>query len=120
MEQPLNSRTIAFWFSITCVLTACIGLIAYWETHQLVGSFDSVSASHLTLEKLQTIEVMMEAAESSVDAYVITGRGDRLQGYLKARAAVPSLLKKVEIIVSGYPRQKATLRRLKESLTTHL
>ena len=120
MRQPLHPRTIAFWFAITCMLTASIGMVTYWETHQLVGSFDSVSESHFTLEKLQLIQSLMEAAESSVDAYVITGNNERLAGYRTARYAIPGHLKKVTGLLATHPRQKKTLERLSWFLSTHL
>ncbi len=120
MRYPLKSRSIAIGFAVACIVSALLGISAYWQTHELVGSFKSVASSHQTLEKLQSIQGLMEAAESSVCAFVITGQEDRLKDYRHAVSIVPKQLKRLDQQLAGHPRQKKSLQRLRWFLTTHL
>lgn len=94
--------------------------MAYWNTYQLVRSFNAVGQSYKALEILQTIQGLMESAESSVSNYVITGHPDRLRPYQSARGVVPRRLREVEALMTERPKPRKTLRRLRRSLMAHL
>jgi PAS domain S-box-containing protein len=108
------------WFGLATALVCWTGFAAYWSTHRLVQSFDSVSASHETLQKLHSIQAMVEAAEAGVTAYVITGKQSRLKPYYAARTAVPRKLRQMDALVAGDPKQRKSLRRLNSLLNGQL
>src|SRR5712692_3015131 len=96
MMRPLNPRAIRISFGIAASTLAWISIASYWSTHVLVRSFNSVAQAHQALGKFQHIEVLMEAAESGVDGYVITGEADRLSPFQYAKLVVPYELKQLD------------------------
>lgn len=111
---------MALWFGLAFTAVSWVGFAAYWGTHRLVRSFGSVSESHQALEKLQSIQALMESAESSVCRYVITGDAAGLQAYRDAKGMIPQRLRQVEALASAYPRQRKTLKQLNRLLLIHL
>jgi PAS domain S-box-containing protein len=119
MKKPLNPRTLTLIFVITGLMIGWVGLGVYWSTHHLVQSFGSVSDSHQAIEKLQTIQQQIQAAENSAYNYVITGREERLDAYSRSRRAVPRLLREAEALLADHPRQKKTLRQFHDLYRLH-
>src|SRR5207302_2857839 len=102
---------------------AWISIASYWSTQVLVRSFNSVAQAHQALGKFQHIEVLMEAAESGVDGYLITGEADRLNPFQYAKLVVPYELKQLDELlpVSSDKRdQFDSLRRLLASRLGYL
>src|SRR5262249_25834245 len=81
MRKPLQARTIAICFGIAVALLSWISAVSYRNTQQLVRSLDAVTQTHEVLDKLQHMETLMEAAESSVRGYILTGDTRRLESY---------------------------------------
>jgi PAS domain S-box-containing protein len=118
---PLRRPSAAVWFGIACTVISWAGLAAYWNTHRLVRSYDSAAESHRSLEKLQQIQAWMEAAESSVDEYVITGIPARLIPYHDAARHVPDELQSMEKLVQKTnPTQFNALQQLERLTLGHL
>ena len=121
--RPLNSRAVRISFGIAASVLAWISIASYWSTHVLVRSFNSVALAHQALGKFQHIEVLMEAAESGVDGYLITGEADRLNPFQYAKLVVPYELKQLDELlpVSSDKRdQFDSLRRLLASRLGYL
>ncbi len=103
------------WFGIALGVLGFISIASYWSTHALVKSFNTVAQAHQALEKFQHIQVLMEAAESNVRGYVITGEYAQLESFRYAKLVVPYELKQIQNLLSARPdKQKAffTLNRM--------
>jgi len=120
MRKPLEPRTIAAFFGIAVVILLWVSLASLWSTHRLVRSFESDHESQQVLDKLQHIEVLMEAAESGVRGYVITGDAGQLDPYRYAKLVVPFEMRQIEGLLSGHPQRKDPWRKLNRLLSNHL
>ncbi len=116
----MRSRSITLWFGAAVSVLVWISIASYWSTHELVRSFGAVAHAHQALEKFQHIEVLMEAAESSVRGYVITGEAGRLDPYRYAKLVVPYELRQIESLLAIHPEKKTTFDTLRGLLSGHL
>ncbi len=90
MKTTLRSRSPIQRFGIAVALLAWINIASYWSTHpRWWPPFDAVAQAYQALGKFQHIEVLMEAAESSVRGYVISGETTGLDPYRYAKLVVP-------------------------------
>ncbi|HVO32996.1 MAG TPA: CHASE3 domain-containing protein, partial [Elusimicrobiota bacterium] len=119
-KSSLDPRTIALCFGLALILLGWVSVVSYWSTHQLVRSFNGVGQAHQALEALQTIQLQMESAESSVRGFVITGDNRRLAAYQSARDVVPAKLRDLEILMSGRSLSQKSFKRLRRLLSSHL
>jgi len=120
MRKPLEPRTIAALFGIAAVVLSWVSLASFWSTNRLVRSFEADNGSHQVLDKLQHIEMLMEAAESGVRGYVITGDAGQLGPYRYAKLVVPFDMKQIEGLLSAHPQRKDTWHKLNRLLSNHL
>src|SRR5262249_6885236 len=120
MAKPLNARAMGLSLGIAIGVLGWISIASYWSTDRLVRSFNSVDQAHLALEKLAHIQILMEAAESGVRGYVITGQARRLDLYTYAQFVVPFEMKQIEGSLAARPSEQETLSQLNTLLKNHL
>ena len=118
--RPLNSKTIRISFGIATSLLAWISIASYWSTHKLVQSFDTVAQGHQAIGKFQHIETLMEAAESGVNDFVITGRTQRLEMLDYAKLTVPYELRQLDELLPFDSDKRDAYQALIRILSTHL
>src|SRR5207302_6337622 len=99
---------------------AWISIASYWSTQVLVRSFNSVAQAHQALGKFQHMEVLMEAAESGVDGYVLTGEADRLNPFQYAKLVVPYELKQMDGLLPVSSDKRNQFDALGRILSSHL
>lgn len=119
MRKPPHPRVVALWLAVACAGVSWVGVAAFWGNHGLVQSFDSVAQSHQALEKLQTVQSLVEGAESAVTTFAITGSVPRLEPYWRAQKEMPRKLRELREVVDG-PQQTKALKRLNRLLNSHL
>src|SRR5262245_37520891 len=119
MNRPIHSWKRTWGFAAACGIIAGIGAGTYWSTHRLVRSYDSITESHQAIEKLQSIQQLLEAGQTSAYNYVITGRSERLDIYRRTNAKIRRTLGEVEDLVAGYPRQKSAFSQFRRLLGVH-
>src|SRR5258708_4387570 len=119
MKKALHPRAVGLGFAAACLVIGWIGLGTYWCTYQLVRSFDSVSESHQALERLQSIKELVQASQSGVYNYVITGREERLDIYQRAGRLIPRKLRELETLLKTHPKQKSLLRQFRRLYALH-
>src|SRR5258706_13072385 len=120
MTRPLNSRAIRISFGIATSVLAWISIASYWSTHVLVSSFDTVAQAHQAIGKFQHIEVLMEAAESGINDYVITGNAKRLDPFNYAKLVVPYELRQIDELLPVSRAKRDTFDSLSRILASHL
>lgn len=119
MYKPFKSWKMRLAFASACLIMAWVGLSTYWSTHRLVNSFNSVSDSHKAIEKLQTIQELVQAAETSAYNYVITGREERLAIYENATIRIPRRLGELDTLVKNHPKQRSSMREFRRIYALH-
>ncbi len=120
MTRPLNSRAISISFGIATSVLAWISIASYWSTHALVRSFDAVAEAHQAIGKFQHIEVLMEAAQSGVSGYVITGDPKRLDSFQYAKLVVPYELKQIDELLPVTPVNRNAFDSLGRLISAHM
>ncbi len=118
MQKSLNPRAMALSFGLAIIILAWASVTSYWVTHQLVRSMNGLGEAHQALETLQSIDLIMESAESSVRGYVITGDERRLSDFRAAKRVVPGKLSDLSSLMPAHSRKG--FRRLQRLLSSQL
>ena len=117
----LHRRSAAVWLGVACTVISWAGLAAYWGTHRMVRSYNSAAESHRApRSSCRRFSRKWNRAESSVDAYVITGKEARLEPFLDASLHVPDELGQMQALMSVYPEEAKPRERLERMTLGHL
>jgi PAS domain S-box-containing protein len=83
-------REIRVWIVATSAIglaTLCVvGWLSYRSTRELIGANQRLSQTHLLIEDLTTLHVVLDDAESSCRGYALSGKAEYLQPYDAALA----------------------------------
>src|SRR6185312_5703868 len=120
MEKALEPRRASRRFCLAVAFLSFITLIFYGSVLRLTHSFEALVRAHQTHEMFQTVELLMESAETAVRGYVITGDTGRLNAYDYARLMAPYELRELSDLASVDPQQRKTLEKLSSVLGLRL
>lgn len=109
-------RTITAGFSAALIILVVISIASYQSIRGSVASGDLVQHTHLVLEKLQSLLLLMQDAETGGRGYAITGKDEFLEPYAAALPQVETAVAELRQLTADNPRQQARLNRLEPLL----
>jgi methyl-accepting chemotaxis protein len=113
-------RRIALGFAIPLVLLVLIGWTVYRNTLSLVADAQWVVHTHQTLERTESLSLMLKDAESSKRAYVITGDEAFLEPYRSASAGYAPAVDELAKLMADNPVQHGRAEALKRVIALEM
>jgi PAS domain S-box-containing protein len=97
MEGIVVSKRPAKWFIVgfatAIVMFFGVSWLTYRNTEKLVLVNDDVAATHLILEHIAQLRILLDEAESSSRGFALSGRSDYLEPFENARSRVEAVMR---------------------------
>ncbi|MEO1480674.1 MAG: CHASE3 domain-containing protein [Myxococcota bacterium] len=120
----LNSLTIgrrmAFGYAIAVVTASSIGAVAYTNIGYLVETAAWVAHTHIVLERIGKIQVLLNDAETGQRGYLLTGADRYLAPYDNALTAIHETADEIQTLTEDNPRQQKRLAELRPYIRSKL
>ncbi|MGA8709244.1 MAG: CHASE3 domain-containing protein [Steroidobacteraceae bacterium] len=113
-------KKIVIGFTISFVLLAVIGTVAYRAINSLTTTSYAVTHTHQVLEHIARLLIEMENAETGQRGYVITGDDGYLAPYQSGIAAVDVIVKELRELTADNPSQQKRLDRVEPLIAAKL
>jgi signal transduction histidine kinase len=107
--MPFSSKAIA---ACALVILISIGMLSYQSTIREGEGRGWVTHTHLVVEKLQTVLIDINRAETGRRAHLLTGQDGDLEQYKAGINQVRQDIGEVRGLTSDNPRQQEAIRRL--------
>jgi signal transduction histidine kinase len=115
--MPFSSKAIA---ACALVILISIGMLSYQSTIREGEDRGWVTHTHLVVEKLQTVLIDINRAETGRRAHLLTGQDGDLEQYKAGINQVRQDIGEVRGLTSDNPRQQEAIRRLEATVGKEL
>ncbi len=99
-------------FALALAIMLIIGAVSYRSTTGFIQSAESVTHTHLVLQKLESLLSKFKDAETGQRGYVLTGEERYLEPYNGAMEGIDSLLKELRKLTADNSNQQRRLDAL--------
>ncbi len=103
---------IAGSFAVAALLLIIVGVLAFISFRKLNANIQWVDHTHLVIENLENVLLLLDEAETGQRGFIITGRNEYLEPYNTALAGIDQRIQTVRRLTRDNPRQQARLDQL--------
>ncbi|HMP81843.1 MAG TPA: CHASE3 domain-containing protein [Verrucomicrobiota bacterium] len=111
MKVSLGSKITA-GFAVAVLVLACVGVLSYLTTTDLIQAMNSVARTRETLEQLESVLAMTAETETAQRGYLLTGSAEFLEEYQAISKNVGNQMTKLRALVAENANQQESLNRL--------